>query len=160
MALTGKDVQEAVFTTSRKGYSKDEVDDFLDRVVESIEEYRRRLADLEAQLGIGPAAGERTTAGSDVSAFAGPATELGSATATTGLATAPGGPAATGEPTTQPSATSTSPVVSMPAASSPQTPEEPTAAQDSGHQAGWYPDPWQQASERYYDGKEWTAQTR
>lgn len=168
MALTGKDVQEATFTTSRKGYSKDEVDDFLDRVVESIEEYRGRVADLESRLGMAPAQSEQPGPGSDMSGFAAPAVGAGDAATGPGLAAVtPGQASTTGlaaqtpvSPTPQTPVSSTPSAQQAPAAAPVQAPEEPATAQESGHQAGWYPDPWQQASERYYDGKEWTAQTR
>lgn len=156
MALTGKDVQEATFTTSRKGYSKDEVDDFLDKVVESIEEYRRRVADLESRLGIAPAHTEQPGPGSDMSGFAAPAVGAGEAATGPGLAAVTPGQASTTGLAAQTPVSSTPSAQPAPVAA----PEEPVATQESGHQAGWYPDPWQQASERYYDGKEWTAQTR
>lgn len=160
MALTGKDVQEAVFTTSRKGYAKDEVDDFLDRVVESIEEYRGRVAELESRLGIAPAQTEQPATESDMSGFAGPSAGAGDVATGPGLAAVtPGQPSAAGVAAQTP-VSSTPSTQTVPAAAPVQAPEEPAAAQESGHQAGWYPDPWQQASERYYDGKEWTAQTR
>lgn len=168
MPLTGKDVQEAVFTTSRKGYSKDEVDDFLDRVVESLEEYRGRLSQLEAQLGISSAPGQpgdqgagfAAPAAAGASVAAAPAAGAGSAEP---AGTKPASPLTTTSSTPSPTASTTP----APAGAAPAGPASAGAASETaapepgaGHQAGWYPDPWQQASERYYDGKEWTAQTR
>ncbi len=53
MALTPQDVRNVRFTTTRfrPGYDEDEVDAFLDSVIEELERLRARIAELERQSG-------------------------------------------------------------------------------------------------------------
>ncbi|MGY4689948.1 cell division regulator GpsB [Salibacterium sp. K-3] len=48
--LTGKDILDKDFKSSMKGYNKDEVDQFLDTVIQDYEAYEQRVRDLEQQL--------------------------------------------------------------------------------------------------------------
>jgi cell division initiation protein len=48
MSLTPRDVRDAEFSISRKGYNEAEVDDFLDRVVQALEERDAALAEATA----------------------------------------------------------------------------------------------------------------
>lgn len=148
MTLTEKDVQEAVFTTSRKGYAKDEVDNLLDKVVQSINDYRRRVAELEQQLGI-----------------AAPAIPSIPAAPTVPVVAAPVPAAQTTPPAWQPASEVTDapadPItVGAPSGAAPAAPAAPENEPAAEFQAGWYPDPWQQSAERYYDGSDWTAEVR
>lgn len=50
MALTPIDVQQKTFSTELRGYSVDDVDDFLDEVVMALRDYESRLTNAEEQL--------------------------------------------------------------------------------------------------------------
>ncbi len=48
--LSARDLETKVFGRAMRGYSPDEVDEFLDRVAEDIQQYSLRCADLERQI--------------------------------------------------------------------------------------------------------------
>ncbi|MFZ4452470.1 cell division regulator GpsB [Salibacterium aidingense] len=48
--LTGKDILDKDFKSSMKGYNKDEVDQFLDIIIQDYEAYEERVKELEQQL--------------------------------------------------------------------------------------------------------------
>ncbi|MDQ0299265.1 DivIVA domain-containing protein [Salibacterium salarium] len=48
--LTGKEILDKDFKSSMKGYNKDEVDQFLDMIIQDYEAYEQRVRDLESQL--------------------------------------------------------------------------------------------------------------
>ena len=50
MALTPIDVQQKTFGTALRGYDLDEVDDFLDEVVTSLQGYEQRLVEAQARI--------------------------------------------------------------------------------------------------------------
>ena len=50
MAITSADIQNQSFAIDRKGYMVDEVDDFLERVADEIDELNNTVADLQRQL--------------------------------------------------------------------------------------------------------------
>ncbi len=52
MALTPIDVQQKTFSTELRGYSVDDVDDFLDDVVVALRDYEARLTNAEEQLAV------------------------------------------------------------------------------------------------------------
>ena len=56
MAITSTDINNQRFSIDRKGYDVDEVDVFLERVAEEIDEMNKALADAQAG-GVAPAAG-------------------------------------------------------------------------------------------------------
>ncbi|MFD2704587.1 cell division regulator GpsB [Salibacterium lacus] len=59
--LTGKDILDQDFKSSMKGYNKDEVDQFLDTVIQDYEAYEQRVRDLEQQLEQARAGSSRET---------------------------------------------------------------------------------------------------
>ncbi|RSL33293.1 cell division regulator GpsB [Salibacterium salarium] len=48
--LTGKEILDKDFKSSMKGYNKDEVDQFLDMIIQDYEAYEERVSELESQL--------------------------------------------------------------------------------------------------------------
>ncbi len=48
--LTARDIESKFFSRGMRGYSVNEVDEFLDRVAEDIQEYALRCVDLERSL--------------------------------------------------------------------------------------------------------------
>ncbi|SFL74135.1 cell division regulator GpsB [Salibacterium qingdaonense] len=61
--LTGKDILDQDFKSSMKGYNKDEVDQFLDTVIQDYEAYEQRVRDLEQQLEQARSGSRRETRG-------------------------------------------------------------------------------------------------
>lgn len=162
LAMQAADVQSARFHTARKGYHKGEVDDFLDRVEAAIEAKNARIAELESQT---------AAVATPAAQAAVPAVTVPAAAPVAAPAPAETYPA---QQVAQPSAPQASPAFGVPDAFSAAVPEQapaaepaaPAAAQaaaadgDGSFAAGWYADPWSQATYRYYDGSDWTAQTR
>ncbi|MFQ5966153.1 MAG: DivIVA domain-containing protein [Acidimicrobiia bacterium] len=52
MALSPFDVEHKTFRTSLRGYTEEEVDEFLDEVVASLREYEQRLREASEQVGV------------------------------------------------------------------------------------------------------------
>ena len=48
--LTARDIESKYFSRSMRGYSISEVDEFLDRIAEDVQEYALRCVDLERSL--------------------------------------------------------------------------------------------------------------
>ncbi|SFE36734.1 cell division regulator GpsB [Alteribacillus iranensis] len=48
--LTAKEILDKDFKTSMKGYNKDEVDQFLDLIIQDYEAFNERIRDLETEL--------------------------------------------------------------------------------------------------------------
>ena len=67
MPLTPIDVQQKTFATALRGYDLDEVDDFLDQVVTSLNDYEQRLSDAKDRISALEA--EAATKGDDESAI-------------------------------------------------------------------------------------------
>lgn len=164
LAMQAADVQNARFHTARKGYHKGEVDDFLDRVEAAIEAKNARIAELEAQSA---AVAAPAAAPAAVSAAPAAVSAAAPVAAATPAAAYPAQQAA--EPVAQPAAPQVTPALdttgALGTAAPGQAPAAAPAAQTAtgggdAFAAGWYADPWSQATYRYYDGTDWTAQTR
>ncbi len=48
--LTARDIESKYFSRAMRGYAVSEVDEFLDRVAEDIQEYSLRCAELERRI--------------------------------------------------------------------------------------------------------------
>ncbi|WP_240375462.1 cell division regulator GpsB [Bacillus piscicola] len=48
--LTAKEILDKDFKTSMKGYNKDEVDQFLDQIIQDYEAFTEKIQQLEAEL--------------------------------------------------------------------------------------------------------------